>query len=158
MSVFQLVTSNNKIAHPRPPLSKWLLFVYLPKAQLGCTEIVRFMIGDGLAFFRNPLQTYAHGSVATIAERDAENREVVRSQSRLSLRSADEQTEDAPHEERRERSASPTIPRSGIFYHRCRLVVRLTYAREQMEHSSIHLDCGAHFSRRGFVRVRRRSG
>jgi len=60
--------------------------------------------------------TGADGVIATILERDTENRGAVRSQSRRSLPCADEQIQDARHAEQRERLAAPMIPTGGIFY------------------------------------------
>jgi hypothetical protein len=51
-------------------------------------------------------------------EAETENLGVVRSQSRLSLLSVDEGTEDALHEEQREQFAAPPIPPGGISCHR----------------------------------------
>ena len=60
----------------------------------------------------------AHGLIAIILGPNAENPGAVCIQWRRSPPSADGQTEDMRHEERREQLAAPTIPPGGIFYRR----------------------------------------
>src|SRR5438445_1034232 len=96
----------------------------IPSSLVDSTRLQPARASAPLPELRRNASPHAHrrrtGLLTTIPEQDPENRQVIRSQSKRSLPSAGEQTEDALHAKPRERSGAPMIPRRGIFCPRSR--------------------------------------